>query len=189
MFQVRQSLVRPRLQAGVSNIQIMIGVLIGAVMISGGITVLRQLEKAKVDNEVRELARLKKKGSALAAQRGGSFHGVTQQAVILHDFFPTEVLGGAATARTIRNQWGGAITIVASTTPDALNYQYTGVSSAACKQLGLAAASVSAAIQVEGTWVKTAPAPGTSSNVDQTALAKLCAQKADNVVMNFYLTK
>jgi PilS N terminal len=185
---IRKTFVPLRYQTGISNLQIMVGVLVGAIMITGGMAAIRQIEKAKVDNEVRELARLKKKGSALAAQRGGSFNGVSQQALVLLDFFPPEVLSGPATARTIRNQWGGALSITVSAAPNALNYRYTGVTSAACKQLGMAAANVAAGIQVQGTWIKAVATPGTFSNVDQANLGPICDRGADNVTMNFFLT-
>jgi len=186
---IRKSFVQFRYQTGMSNIQIMVGVLISAIMITGGMAAIRQIEKAKVDNEVRELVRLKKKGSALAAQRGGSFSSVTQRTLVLLDFFPPEVLSGPVTSRTIRNQWGGETTITASTTPDSLNYRYAGVTSAACKQLGLAAANVAAGIQVQGAWIKPVATPGTLTSVDQANLGPMCDRGADNVTMNFFLTK
>lgn len=189
MQPTRETFVRLRYQTGISNLQIMIGVLVGAIMITGGMAAIRQIEKAKVDNEVRELVRLKKKGSALAAQRGGSFSSVSQQTLVLLDFFSPETLSGPATARIIRNQWGGAVTITASTAPDSLNYRYTGVTSAACKQLGLFAANVAAGIQVQGTWIKPVATPGTVTNVDQANLGLMCDRGADNVTMNFFLTK
>jgi hypothetical protein len=186
-----QSIVRPRLQAGVSNLQIMIGTLIGGILIMGGIAMLGQIEKAKADNEVRELSRLKKKTVSLAAQRG-SFSGVTSQTVIALDFFPPEMVSGPIGSRVVQNQWSGTIDVTPAAFPtanDTLMYRYTGVSASACKQLGMAAGSVASGIMVQGTWVKSTVAINGSADVNQQALIANCDQGANNVTIDFYLTK
>lgn len=192
MQPIRHNVSRLRRQSGISNLQITIGILIGSILVSGGILVIRQIEKAKVDNEVRELARLKKKGSALAAQRGGSFNGVTQQGLVSLDFFSDDLLSGPPGARAIRHQWSGEVSVTAATmnTPwDALDYRYTGVSTSACKQLGMQAGTVASGIKVQGTWVKSTVAASGSSSLDLQKLISLCTQGSDNATMNFYLTK
>lgn len=192
MQPLSQNVVRPRLQAGVSNLQIMIGTLIGGILIMGGLTMLRQIDKAKVDTEVNELSRYKKKTVSLGAQRGGSFSGVTLQTVVALDFFRPDIVSGAAGARVVGNQWGGTINVTPANFPaadDTLMYRYTGVPAAACKQLGMQAASVASGVMVQGTWVKSTVAISGSAAVNQGQLIATCDQGADNATIDFYLTK
>jgi len=187
-----QSIVRPRLQAGISNLQVMIGTLISGLLIMGGLTVLRQIDKAKVDNEVNELSRYKKKTVSLGAQRGGAFSGVTLQTVVALDFFRPDIVTGAAGARVVSNQWGGTINVTPASFPaadDTLMYRYTGVPAAACKQLGMQAASVASGVVVQGTWVKSTVAVSGSSNINQGQLIATCDQATNNATIDFYLTK
>lgn len=169
----------------------MIGVLIGAIAITGGMAVIGQIEKAKVDNEVRELARLKKKTVSLAAQRG-TLNGVTLQQLVELDFFRSESVSGPVGARVVRNQWGGTITAAVTSFPtldDSIRYFYTGVSTAACKQLGMQAGAVAAGIIVQGTIVKSTVLASGSNNVNQQALIANCDQGANNVSIDFILSK
>lgn len=186
-----QSVVRPRLQAGVSNLQIMIGTLIGGILIMGGIAMIQQIEKAKVDNVVSELSRFRKQTSNLAVQRG-SLEGVTLQTAVARDFFDASMLSGAAGSQIVRNAWGGTIDVTPASFNgpwNALNFRYTGVSSSACKQLGMQAGNTAAGIAVMFQWVKTIPAFGGTGAVVLSDLIARCDQGANNVTIEFYLTK
>lgn len=188
---IPQSVVRPRLQAGLSNLQIMIGTLISGILIMGGMVMIRQIEKAKVDNEVRELSRLKKKTSSLAAQRG-TLEGVTRQTAVARDFFDPSVLSGAAGSQTVRNAWGGTIDVIPVSfgSPwNALIFRYTNVSSSACKQLGMQVGDAVPGMQVMAQWVKTTPALGGTGAPVIAELIARCDQGANNVTIDFYLTK
>lgn len=173
----------------------MIGVLIGAIMITGGMTVIGQIDKAKVENEVRELARFKKKTSSILTQRGTSV-GTNLQTAITLGFFDPAMVAGAPGARSVRNQWGGTIDVIEATVTnfgDALAFRYTGVSTAACKQLGMQAGSVASVITVQGTTMKSTvtaiPILAGPSNVNQAALIAHCDFGANNVTIEFFLTK
>lgn len=190
MRPIAHRIVRRR-QAGMSNLQIMIGVLIGAILITGGIAMLTQIDKAKVDNEVRELTRLKKKTVSLGAQRG-TFDTVTQQTVIQLDFFPSSVVSGPLGSRTISNQWGGQIQVSPQgiVVPwDGLLFRYTGMPAAACKQLGLQISSLASGIQIGGTWVKGTPAIGSPLTVNPATLITACDAGGSNVTFDVYLVK
>lgn len=170
----------------------MVGTLIGGILIMGGLTMLRQIDKAKVDSEVNELVRYKKKTISLGAQRGGSFSGVTLQTVVALDFFRPDIVSGASGARIVRNQWGGSINVSPASYPgpdDTLMFRYTGVPATACKQLGMHAASVASGIMVQGTWVKSTVAINGSADVNQGQLIANCDQAGDNATVDFFLNK
>ena len=162
----------------------------------GGIAMIGQIDKAKVDNEVRELSRLKKKIMSLGAQRG-TFQGVTLQTLAALDFFPMDRVSGPVGARTVRNAWGGSIEAgpssfgpgSVSTPNNALFIRYNGVSSAACKQLGMQVGEIAQGVAVMDKWVKTPPMHGGTGAVVITNLIAYCEQVANNATIDFYLTK
>lgn len=186
-----QRVVRPRLQAGVSNLQIMIGTLIGGILIMGGLVMIGQIEKAKVGNVVSELTRFQKKTASLAAQRG-TLDGVTRQTAVARDFFDASVLSGPAGSQSVSNPWGGTIDVipVSFNGPwNALIFRYTGISSSACKQLGMQVGNIVPGMQVMAQWVKTIPAFGGTGALVLSDLIARCDQGGNNVTIDFYLTK
>jgi len=182
-----QSVVRPRLQAGVSNLQIMISTLIGGILIMGGLVMIGQIDKAKVDNEIRELTRIKKKTVALGAQRG-SLAAVTQENLIQLDFFRPETLSGPVGARVIRHQWGGTMVarpVTIFSAGDGILFGYQNLPGKACKALGMQLGDVASAIWVEGLQVKFAGQP----TIDTATLITACDRWGGNVWMDLHILK
>lgn len=186
----RQKLFR-RHQAGMSNIQIMVGVLISAIMIVGGMGMIRAIDQAKVDNDLRDLADLKQKTVSLALQHG-SLSDVTQESLIDMGFFPAGDVTGPAGSRVISSRWKGAITASGNgvyVPGDAIAYTFYGVSAAGCKQLGMQAGRIADQIMVSGTFVKQTPAAGGTGSANEPLLISLCDAGNENLTINFFISK
>jgi hypothetical protein len=178
-------------QAGISNIQIMVGVLISAIMVLGGIGMLRMVDQAKVENDLRDLADYKQKTVNLALQHG-SLSDVTQEALIDMGFFPASDVSGPKGSRVINSRWKGIMTAAGNgflIPGDAIAYTLFGVSSAGCKQLGMEAGRIADGIAVTGTWVKLTPFAGGTGAANEPLLISLCDAGKDNLVINFFITK
>ncbi len=165
----------------------MVGVLISAILILGGMGMMRYIEKAKVNNDINELTELKARTVAYASQRG-SLSGMTRELAIGLDFFPPERVSGAVGSRTIANQWKGDINVTPVTVTsagDALQFVYTGVPNSACKELALVADRIATVIWVGATMVKT----GALSPVNETAAIAACDASGDNTSLAYAMTK
>lgn len=175
-------------QAGISNIQIMVGVLISAILILGGMGLIRYIDKSKVNNDLSELSELKARTVAYGSQHGGTFSNFTQELAIGLDFFPANRVSGATGSRTVSNQWKGEITTAPTTvnfSNDAVLYTYSGVPSGACKDVALQAGAVAAMIRVGSTVVKS----GSTAALDETGLITACDAAADNASLGYSMTK
>jgi hypothetical protein len=165
-------------QAGISNVQLMIYLLVGAIVLVGGMGGIKYIDKSKVNNELAELTDLKASTISLSNARGGNFTGVTLGTLAGLDFFPRNRVTGTGAATAVTNQWKGAVTAVPATlnvTNDALAFTYTGYPASACKAVVIEAASVVNRIVVGTTQVK---APGGVVNED--TLITACDAGADN---------
>jgi len=175
-------------QAGISNIQIMVGVLISAILILGGIGLMRYIDKAKVNNDLNELSELKAATVSYGSKHGGNFAGFTTELGAGLDFFNPTRVTGAAGARVVMNQWKGAITVVPTTLSlanDALAYTYTGVPSSACKDIVMQAGSIAGGISVGTTTVKASPIAA----IDEASTITACDTAADNASITYAMTK
>lgn len=182
------SRVNRRHQRGISNIQIMVGVLISAILILGGMGLIRYIDKSKVNNDLSELSELKSRTVSYGSQHGGTFAGFTQELAIGFEFFPANRVSGAVGSRVIQNQWKGNITVAPTTVNfanDAVLYTYSGVPSGACKDLGMQAGSVAAKIVVGTTTVKAGP----TAALDEAGLITACDAAADNASVGYSMTK
>lgn len=174
-------------QAGISNIQIMVGVLISAILILGGIGLIRSIDKTKVNNDLSELTELKTRTASYGSSHGGNFSSFTQELAIGLEFFPPNRISGATGSRTISNQWKGNITVAPITldiNDDAVMFTYTGVPSAACKELVLQAVNLSPFISVNGTGAKSYVA-----GFNEGTVIALCDQVIDNASVGYAMTK
>jgi hypothetical protein len=174
-------------QHGISNIQIMVGVLISAILILGGIGLIRYIDKAKVNNDLSELTELKARTVAYGSSHGGSFVGFTQELAVGLDFFPANRVAGATGARTVANQWKGDIKVSPATLlvgNDSLLFTYSGVPSSACKELVFQAATVATWIQVNNSVAKPLSGP-----VDEATTVSACDLAPDNAVIGYAMTK
>jgi hypothetical protein len=174
-------------QAGISNIQIMVGVLISAILILGGIGLIRYIDKSKVNNDLSELSELKGRTVAYGSAHGGNFAGFTQELAVGLDFFPANRVSGSTGSRTVSNQWKGTITVaptISYVANDSLLFTYSGVPSSACKELVLQAESLAAVIVVNGQYAKSASAPINDANV-----VAFCDANGDNASVGYTMTK
>lgn len=181
---------RPNLknQAGISNIQIMVGVLISAILILGGIGLMRYIDKAKVNNDLNELSELKAATVSYGSKHGGNFSGFTTELGAGLDFFNPSRVTGAAGARVVMNQWKGAITVLPSTislSNDSLAYSYTGVPSSACKDIVMQSGAIAGRIVVGTTTVKGTPVAA----IDEASTITACDTAADNATITYAMTK
>lgn len=181
------SVIRLKRQAGLSNIQIMIGVLISALLILGGVGLIKYIDKTKVNNDLSELATLKTETVNYGARTGGTFAAFTQEIAIGLDFFPRSRVSGAVGSRVIQNQWKGTIAVAPATiniANDGASYTYTGVPTGACKDLAQQAGEVAAVIRVGATTVKAVGAGPVLADI-----ITACDAGNDNVTMTYLMTK
>lgn len=188
---MKKNLQRPKSlkrQAGISNIQIMVGVLISAILILGGIGLMRYIDKAKVNNDLNELSELKAATVSYGSKHGENFSGFTTELGAGLDFFNPSRVTGAAGARVVMNQWKGAITVAPATlsiSNDALAYTYTGVPSSACKDIVMQAGSIAGGIAIGSTNVKASP----TAAIDEANTITACDTAADNASITYSMTK
>lgn len=174
-------------QKGISNIQIMVGVLISAILILGGIGLIRYIDRAKVNNDINELTELKARTVAYGASHGGNFANVTQELAIGLDFFPANRVSGATGSRVVSNQWQGNIKVYPTTVllpNDALTFEYTGIPNAACKELVMQTANIATVISVGSTVLKFGNEP-----VNEAGAVMICDNHADNATLLYAFTK
>jgi len=158
-------------QAGYTNVQLAIGVLVSVIAVLGAISGYTYLNQAKVNNEIALIGDLRANTSKFISTQG---LGVTTTPLISTlanlGFFPTNLVTGIGTAgATVSNQWGGAITVasargdgvaVDATHPsDSIAYTFTNVPDAACRILGVSLDSVVSALKIGGTNIKTTLLP------------------------------
>lgn len=185
-YAVNASHIRRR-QSGISNIQLIVYILVGAILILGGIGLLSYIDKAKVNNDVQELTDLKASTVSYGAQRGGNFGGVTTDSLAGLNFFPTNRVSGSAGSRIVANQWKGNVTAAPATTisaNDSVEFTYSGVPSTPCKSLVAQLADVASIISVNGTVVK--PNGGT---INEATMVQQCEQTTDNASIAYRLSR
>ena len=175
-------------QAGISNIQIMVGVLISAILILGGMGMMRYIDKSKVNNDLNELSEYKAATVSYGSKHGGTFAGFTQELAVGLDFFNPNRVSGAVGSRLVQNQWKGDVTVQPATVNianDALVFTFTGVPSSACKDTVMQAGNVAAKILIGATTVKTSAV----TPVDEAATVTACDAAADNASISYSMTK
>lgn len=175
-------------QAGISNIQIMVGVLISAILILGGMGMMRYIDKSKVNNDINELTELKARTVAYGSQHAGNLSGMTKELAIGLDFFPPNRVSGAVGSRAVSNQWKGDINLTPIglvSAGDAIQFVYTGIPNSACKELAIAAGQIADVIWVGATQVKTGPL----SPVNEAAAITACDANGDNTALAYTFSK
>lgn len=188
---------RKKFQHGVSNIQIMITVLIGVIMITGGIQMIGMIDEAKADSHIEDLADYKKKIVSMGAAAGTFPDNLTETYLYTMGVFDSSI-ASKTLPFIVSNRWGGKITARSSHTPatitpigknDAFTFSYTGIPAAACKHLATEAASIADIITVEKTTVKRTIKGGGTGLTDEPLAISKCESAKDNVTMTFLITK
>lgn len=124
-----------RLQRGITNIQIAMGIAVVGLSIIGGLFLLKYPENQKVKNEVAELMDLRASSVGYATKRGGKYTGLTLATSCAIGFFPEGRCTGAAAATAVSNQWGGAVSLTIVDVNGAgtgIEWRYNGLSPRAC---------------------------------------------------------
>lgn len=174
-------------QKGISNIQIMVGVLISAILILGGIGLIRYIDKAKVNNDLNELTELKARTIAYGTSHGGNFAFLTQELAIGLEFFPKNRISGPIGSKVILNQWKGNVTVepIQTYTPnDSVLYNYFGVPASACKELVMRALDLTAVVLVNGSFY----AKKQNEVFPETTIISGCEAAGDNATIGYVMT-
>jgi hypothetical protein len=177
-------------QAGYTNVQIAIGVLVSVIAVLGAISGFTYLNQAKVNNEIALIGDVRANTSKFISTQG---LGVTTTPAIATlanlGFFPTNLVTniGLSTA-TVANQWGGTINVtsargdgvaVDATHPsDSIAYTFTNVPDAACRILGVSLDSVVSGLKIGANTIKTSLAPTSSPALVGTS----CTGNANSLV-------
>lgn len=180
-----------KFQTGISNIQIMVTVLIGAILISGSVGMLRAIDQAKVDNDLRDLIDYKQKTRSWWAQHG-TFADTTQSDLVANNFFMQTDMTGSAPNVVVNNRWGGVVTVSMAGiyyAGDSLRFDYNNVPARACKQLGMSAGAAADGVMVNGTWVKLTPAAGGNGLANEPNLISLCDAGNGFSTLSYFLTR
>jgi len=150
-------------QEGNSSIQVAIGLMVGVILLIGAIGAYQYINQAKVNNDIAELTDLKN-STVRYGQSVGTFTSTNSTIAILTslNFFPNpRVTGSGTAAAAVTNQWGGAITTAlgtVNTAGDSLVFTYTGVPTAACRELVTKLDNIATTVSVGGTVTKAAGA-------------------------------
>lgn len=139
-------------QRGFSNVQIAIGILVGVISLLGSLSGFQFINQAKVTNEINALTDLKS-STMRYGQFVPSFTGnVSLDTLNEQNFFTASgftFTGGATPSLT--NQWGGAVTVAAGTAVvagDAIDFTFTNVPVAACKELATKVDNFTAKVKI-----------------------------------------
>ncbi len=178
-------------QAGISNIQIMVSVLIGAILISGSVGMLRTIDQAKVDNDLRDLTDYKKKTRALWAQHG-TFADIGLNDLVMMNFFQQSDVTGSAPNFVVNNRWGGTVSVSMSGIiywGDSLRFDYNNVPARACKQLGMGSVESADGVMVNGSWVKSNTNAGGTGLANEPTLISLCDSGNGQTTISYFLSR
>jgi len=153
-------------EAGVTNTQVAIVVLVGVILLLGALGGYQYIVQAKVNNEISTLTDLR-----AATVRYGQFAGtfteanVTTATLAGMNFFASSGLtvggaaaaNGAAAAITVTNQWGGTVIPAVGTSAilgDSIAFSFTGVSTVACRELGTKVDNIASGVTINGVVTK-----------------------------------
>lgn len=164
-------------------LQLAIIIVVGGIFaIAAVVYGIRYVGRAKVSNEITAISDLRTNTVNYGA-RVGVFTTANSSMVALvgQSFFPTNLVGGTATAPTVTNQWGAAVTVAVGTLSspgDSLTFTSNGIPNSACTELGTSLDTVAGTISINGTSTKTNG--GVSS---PTAVATACNNSDSNVMI------
>ena len=176
-------------EAGVTNTQVAIVTLVGVILLLGSLGGFQYIGQAKVSNEIATLSDLR-----AATVRYGQFAGtftstnVTVPILAGFNFFASSGLSvsGTGTTTAVANQWGGTVTVAVGTNAtagDAIDYTFSGVSTAACRELGTKVDNIVSKVTIGSTVTK---AVGGASN--SATVVTACAS-GDNNSMTYTIAR
>lgn len=177
---------RRKAQQGFSNVQIAIGILVGAIIMLGSLGGYQYIVQAKVNNEVSTISDLRS-ATLRYGQFAGAFSTTNVTLAILNgqNFFRSSGLTvtGAGTTLAVTNQWGGAVTATNSG-GNFIDFTFNGVPDEACNEIARQLDNVVSQITINTTVTK---AIGAASNL--ATVTTQCAANANSNTMIYRLQR
>ena len=159
-------------QRGITNVQIIIAIGVGLVLLIGALAGLNYFTKAKVHNEVAAITDLKSNIVNYGAKKGQFTAANTTMAILVgQNFWPDSAVTPAAAAGgapTVNNQWGGTIVCAPNAlvnAGDSMLCTYTGVPAKACQELGTSLDDAAATVTINAVVTKAQAAQTNSALV------------------------
>ena len=170
-LRIRQN-IRRLAQRGITNVQILIAIGVGLVLLIGALAGMSYFNRAKVHNEVVAVADLKSNVVTYGAKVGQFTAANTTMATLAgQSFWPRSQVTPAAAAGgqpTVNNQWGGTIVCGSNqlvNAGDSMLCTETGIPADACEQLGTAIDPSAATVTINGVATKAAGAVTNAATV------------------------
>lgn len=101
-------------QAGVSSLQIVVALAVGALLLSSGAGAFKYIEQQKANNDMAELADIKAGAVDWASKHNTSFNGLNLDIACRQQIFAQKSCTGTGAATAAANLWGGSYAIAAT---------------------------------------------------------------------------
>jgi len=178
----RMNVVKRSKQAGITNIQIAVGITVLALSLVGGLYLFKYIGQQQDMNESGEISDLKSSSVSYAGLHGGRYTNLTISLACSKDFFPAGRCVGTGASATVTNMRGGAITMAIvnlTGTDTGVQWNYPGYSNKSCIAEITSLWNNAARIDVGGTPVKTA----TTQTLQDTTIQQACEASNDNATI------
>ncbi len=169
-----------RRQAGVSAIQVVVALAVGALILVGGISYFKYIEQQKMNNDMAELNDIRAGLVDYASKHNTSFATLTEDIGCKQQIFPAVRCSGSGASTAISNTWGGTYDVtavaVSGGTNNGARLASTGYSDVACMkeigyqwdqwakiEVGTTVVKATATAAINDTTINTACAGGTNT--------------------------
>ena len=130
-----------RRQAGISSLQIVVALAVGALLLTGGVGGFKYIEQQKVNNDMAELGDIRAGLVDFASKHNTTFTGFTLNIGCKQQVFPDTRCSGTGATAAVSNIWGGSysgtIVNLNSGTNNGYRLGSSGLSDNACiKEIG-----------------------------------------------------
>lgn len=128
-------------QAGVSSVQVVVSLAVGALILVGGVGAFKYIEQQKMNNDMAELTDIRAGLVDFAGKHNTSFSAFSKEIGCRQQVFPATRCSGTGATTTISNTWGGSYDFtavnVSGGTNNGARLSSTGYSDVACmKEIG-----------------------------------------------------
>lgn len=166
-------------QRGVSLINVAIILVVSALLTSAALLYYsRYNTKTRVQNEIQTIADLKANMAAYGSRVGIlDNNNASLAALVGQNFFPAQNVSGTGANISVKNQWGGEVTVTAVNTNagNGLRFQYTTIPAADCTELAGSLDNIASSVEVSGNGVK-----GAGALTDLNAVVASCKQNGQD---------
>lgn len=130
-----------RRQAGVSGVQVVVSLAVGALILLSGIGAFKYIEQQKMNNDMAELTDIRAGLVDFASKHNTSFSAFSKDIGCKQQVFPAVRCSGTGASTAISNTWGGSydftVVNVSGGTNNGARLSSTGYSDVACaKEIG-----------------------------------------------------